>query len=175
MAEEASITASPPSPPPFAEVSCKISGKNYRFASGTKAEFAVALINRKLGLVNPRVIYIEAVKEGEEPISFGPHADLVDYGHDWKLNAVNDANHPGTENSDGVPLQIPRKIPSASSGSDDSKSERRSSSPEAKEGLSPVYIGKTLVAFVLMLVLGALFTIALENLPVLISLLDSSM
>ncbi|XP_010553791.1 PREDICTED: uncharacterized protein LOC104823775 [Tarenaya hassleriana] len=178
MADAIPSTTSPqspsPPPPPFVEVICKISGRNYRFASGTKAEFAVSLINRKLGFVNPRVIYIEAFKEGEEPISFGPHADLVDYGHNWRLKTVTDTIHPGAEHSDGVSRQIPKKFPPLSPVSDDSELTRRSSRPEAKQRLG-LYIGKILIAFAVMFVLGAFFTIALENLPRLILLLNSSM
>lgn len=71
------------------EVICKSSGKKRRFAAGTEAGFAVDVINRKLdGGVVPLVSRIEAVKEGEEPISFGPNSVLVDYGQGWKLETV---------------------------------------------------------------------------------------
>ncbi|OAO93626.1 hypothetical protein AXX17_AT5G34640 [Arabidopsis thaliana] len=82
---------------PFLEVFCEVSGKDYRFTTGTKAEFAVSVINRKLGSLKPRVIYIEAAKEGEEPISFGDNASLLNYGLGWKLKTVVDADLPGTE------------------------------------------------------------------------------
>jgi hypothetical protein len=80
---------------PFLEVFCEVSGKDYRFTTGTKAEFAVSVINRKLGSLKPRVIYIEAAKEGEEPISFGDNASLLNYGLGWKLKTVVDADLPG--------------------------------------------------------------------------------
>ncbi|CAD5333303.1 unnamed protein product [Arabidopsis thaliana] len=51
---------------PFLEVFCEVSGKDYRFTTGTKAQFAVSVINRKLGSLKPRVIYIEAAKEVED-------------------------------------------------------------------------------------------------------------
>ncbi|KAJ6360243.1 hypothetical protein OIU77_004278 [Salix suchowensis] len=78
----------PPPPPPVLEVICKGLGKTSRFAAGTKAGFAVSLINRKLDIGSPFVLHIEAVKDREEPISFGPDAVLVDYGNGWKLQTV---------------------------------------------------------------------------------------
>ena len=51
------------------------------------------LINKKLeaegGLEISLASHIEAVKEGEEPVSFGPNSLLVDYGPGWKLQTVN--------------------------------------------------------------------------------------
>ncbi|KAK3007507.1 hypothetical protein RJ639_013466 [Escallonia herrerae] len=76
---------------PFVEVVCKSSGLNRRFAAGTEAGFAVNLINRKIstsGGAVPLALHIEALKEGEEPVSFGPNSILVDYGHGWKLQTV---------------------------------------------------------------------------------------
>ncbi|CAH2079611.1 unnamed protein product [Thlaspi arvense] len=180
---------------PFLEVFCEISGKNYRFTSGTKAEFAVFVINRKLGPLRSRVIYIEAVKEGEEPISFGDGASLVDYGHGWKLKTVIDADFPGNLTSfrfQDLSLRTcfnelrKRKLFSgiyresflhyyqrnasrrvcgfALQGSEDSKSTRESK-PEVEGDQSLKYIWRIMIAFVLMFILGGLFTVALENLP----------
>ncbi|CAN1261675.1 hypothetical protein LINPERPRIM_LOCUS10950 [Linum perenne] len=106
MAEEASESESTHQPPPprlpFVEVECRISKKKRRFASGTKAGFAVSLINRKMDGGNPTptptptplAFAIEAVKDGEEPVSFGPDAPLVDYGNAWNLKAVTDSDYP---------------------------------------------------------------------------------
>ena len=80
------------------EVFCEISGKDYRFTAGTKADFAVSVINRKLGSSKSKskALYIEAAKEGEEPISFGDGASLVSYGHGWRLKTViADSDLPG--------------------------------------------------------------------------------
>lgn len=74
----------------FVEVVCKSSGKTRRFASGTEAGFAVSLINRKVE-GGPIASHIEAVKEGEEPVSFGPNSVLVNYGDGWKLQTVTGA------------------------------------------------------------------------------------
>lgn len=74
---------------------CRSSGKKSRFAAGTKAGFAVLLINRKLGIGAPLALHIEAVKDGEEPISFGPEAVLVNYGNGWKLQTVTELDFPG--------------------------------------------------------------------------------
>lgn len=56
------------------------------------------MINRKLASLKSRVVYIEAVKEGEEPISFGNDAFLVNYGHGWKLKAVIESDFHGNFN-----------------------------------------------------------------------------
>ncbi|KAJ1393268.1 hypothetical protein SESBI_35137 [Sesbania bispinosa] len=86
MAEEES--SPPPSPPQYLEVNCKITGKSWRFAAGTDAGFAVALINRKLKGSVPVATHIEAAKDGEEPIAFGPNAVLSHFGEGWKLHTV---------------------------------------------------------------------------------------
>ncbi|TXG66407.1 hypothetical protein EZV62_007682 [Acer yangbiense] len=159
MAEEESSKVNFPQPPPFLEVECKISGKTSRYAAGTKAGFAVNLINKKLDCVRHLALHIEAVKQGEEPISFGPDALLVDYGDGWKLQTVTQLDSTATWNGEGVG-QIPQRIPEAM----DSECGRpiyRVSKP----GISVVYIGKILLAVILMFMLGALFTVALENLP----------
>ncbi|KAL1225036.1 hypothetical protein V5N11_002815 [Cardamine amara subsp. amara] len=162
---------SPVSPPLFLEVFCEVSGKEYRFTTGTKADFAVSVINRKLGSLNSRVIYIEAVKDGEEPISFGDNACLVDYGHGWKLKTVtDDAGLPGLSEKNNLPQPFPFVL---SKGSKDSKS-TKDSNPENEGDQSLRYIGRIFVAFVLMFVLGGLFTMALENLPKLILLFNNS-
>ncbi|KAF2306872.1 hypothetical protein GH714_022256 [Hevea brasiliensis] len=48
----------------FLEVACKSLGKISRFAAGTRAGFAVSLINRKLEAGAALVLHIEAVKRG---------------------------------------------------------------------------------------------------------------
>ncbi|RYR32622.1 hypothetical protein Ahy_A10g047158 [Arachis hypogaea] len=75
----------------YLEVNCTSSGKTRRFAESTDAGSAVELINMRLkteevGL--PSALYIEAVKDGEEPIVFGPTSTLVSYGDGWKLQTV---------------------------------------------------------------------------------------
>lgn len=87
----AEVDSPPPPPPPqYLEVNCITSGKILRFAPGTDAGFAVALINRKLKRTVPLVTHIEAVKDGEEEeaIAFGPNAILSNFGEDWKLQTV---------------------------------------------------------------------------------------
>ena len=79
----------------FLEVTCRSSGKKTRYAAGTKSSFAVNLINRKLDLGTPLALHIEAVKEDEEPVNFGPDAVLVDYGTGWKLQTVTEVNYAG--------------------------------------------------------------------------------
>ncbi|CAN6719865.1 unnamed protein product [Malus baccata var. baccata] len=72
--------AQPPTPTPFLKVKCQSSGMTRRFAMGTEAGFAVSLMNKKLGAGDPLAVHIEAVKEGEEPISFGPSSALFGGG-----------------------------------------------------------------------------------------------
>uniref|UniRef100_A0A1J3IEH9 Uncharacterized protein n=2 Tax=Noccaea caerulescens TaxID=107243 RepID=A0A1J3IEH9_NOCCA len=160
----------------FLEVFCDVSGKNYRFTTGTKAEFAVSVINRKLGSLKSRVVYIEAEKEGEEAISFGDDAYLVNYGDGWKLKTVTDADFPGTEKKKVVfQRNLPQQFPSvaSSTSSKDSKF-RRDLKPEGEGEQSLKYMWRIFFAFVLMFILGGLFTVALENLPRLILLFNNS-
>ncbi|KAF9595718.1 hypothetical protein IFM89_003460 [Coptis chinensis] len=72
----------------FLEIFCKSSGKVRRFSAGTEAGFALQLINQRIGSGVPSALYIAAVKQGEEPIIFGPNSILVDYGAGWKLQTV---------------------------------------------------------------------------------------
>ncbi|KAJ7296502.1 hypothetical protein O6H91_Y118400 [Diphasiastrum complanatum] len=75
--------------PPYVEVSSP-DGKVWRFAAGTKAGFAVSRIRSKLPELSSENLCIEAVKEGEEPVDFGPDAELVRYGENWKLRISED-------------------------------------------------------------------------------------
>jgi hypothetical protein len=75
----------------FLEVKCRSSGKIRRFAQGTESRFALRVINSKLESGDPLALCIAAIKEGEEPIIFGPSAPLANYGDGWKLETlVND-------------------------------------------------------------------------------------
>ncbi|CAN1261681.1 hypothetical protein LINPERPRIM_LOCUS10950 [Linum perenne] len=112
---------------------------------------------------NPTPFAIEAVKDGEEPVSFGPDAPLVDYGNAWNLKAVTDSDYP--------PLTKPA-APAAQEK--DSHGPRRRGTVKPA-GISGVYIAKILLAFVLISVLGSAFTVALQNLPTFILLLNSFM
>ncbi|GJV60900.1 hypothetical protein Tco_1467000, partial [Tanacetum coccineum] len=80
----------PPSPPPsYLEVKCTSTKKVRRFSVGTEAAFALKVINAKIGDEGlPMGLYIEAVKDGEESVSFGPNSVLVSYGEGWKLQTV---------------------------------------------------------------------------------------
>ncbi|ESR56742.1 hypothetical protein CICLE_v10022640mg [Citrus x clementina] len=147
----------------FLEVTCRSSGKKTRYAAGTKSSFAVNLINRKLDLGSPLALHIEAVKEGEEPVNFGPDAVLVDYGTGWKLRTVTEVDYAGVTKGEGIPAQI-----ESSGGTHPTKR-------VSKPGISSLYIAKILLAFILMFMLGAILTIALENLPRLILFINSSM
>ncbi|GKA48534.1 hypothetical protein Tco_0741492 [Tanacetum coccineum] len=77
----------PPSPSPsYLEVKCTSTKKVRRFSVGTEAAFALKVINAKAW--SPVGLYIEAVKDGEESVSFGPNSVLVSYGEGWKLQTV---------------------------------------------------------------------------------------
>ncbi|CAL5435583.1 unnamed protein product [Camellia sinensis] len=159
--------ADPPNPSlPIVEVICKSSGKTRRFAAGTEAGFAVSLINRKLD-GGPMALHIEAVKEGEEPVSFGPNSVLVEYGDGWKLQTVTGVE--GIWKAESNRATIGR-IRSAVISDASHHMKERSSKP-----ISLWYIGKILLAFVFIFVMGAIFSLALENLPRLILFINSSM
>ncbi|KAK8713025.1 hypothetical protein V6N13_148253 [Hibiscus sabdariffa] len=160
-----------PRPPPYSEVLCKISGKRTRFAAGTNAGFAVSLINRKLGIGAPAALYIESVKEGEEPIIFGPGAVLVNYGEGWNLQTVYETDFSGIgkpERVQGVPTPPP-------GGKNIDGSHSTKTMTASKQEVNFGYIAKVVLAFVMMFMLGGVFMVALDNLPKLILLLDSSM
>ncbi|XP_004288397.1 PREDICTED: uncharacterized protein LOC101308023 [Fragaria vesca subsp. vesca] len=147
---------SPTPRPPFVEVKCESSGMRRRFAIGTEAGFAASVINNKLGSVDS--VYIEAVKEGEEPITFGPNSLLVDYGHGWTLHTVT---------GEGVvrpkPIQVHHVM-----GSDNLHAAKR----VPDQAINFIYIGKIVIAFILIFVLGAILALVLENVPRLIELLE---
>ncbi|EYU30349.1 hypothetical protein ABFS82_10G141300 [Erythranthe guttata] len=160
---------------PFLEVVCKSSGKIRRFSNGTEAGFAVNLINKKLfnggGSGNSLLAsHIEAVKEGEEKeeeaVSFGPNSLLVDYGSGWKLQTVVESN--GDKGGD-VGRKRVKKASTDYEDYDDPHAKRGNQSP-----LTLVYVGKIIFAFLLIFVFGAVFTLALENLPRFILYINSS-
>ncbi|KAL5574364.1 hypothetical protein UlMin_023961 [Ulmus minor] len=164
MAEAEAPIPSPP-PPSFLEVKCKSSGKTRRFAAGTEAGFAISLINRKLGSGAPPALYIEAIKDGEEAISFGPNSVLLDYGHSWNLQTVTDVDYTGVEHR-GEDVVRPKTMqPPKPKKSEYSYLAKKAPKPL----ISFVYIGKIILAFILIFVLGASFTLFLENLPNLIT------
>ncbi|KAK4784629.1 hypothetical protein SAY86_018997 [Trapa natans] len=158
-----------PPPPSFLEVTCKGSEKPRRFAAGTEAGFAVSMINRKLGNgFKPVALYIEAVKDGEEPVAFGPNSVLADYGAGWKLQAVTaDVDIAGDPMAGGFRPKTTRIRASNTAGSD--------VVVVHKSPISFLYITKILIAFVFIFAMGTIFTLALEFLPVMISFLSSSM
>ncbi|KAL8132230.1 hypothetical protein AgCh_007927 [Apium graveolens] len=160
--------------PSFIQVVCKSSRKIRRFAPGTDAAFAVDLINKKLLLDNPPhnsnpplASHIEAVKPGEEPISFGPAATLVNYGPPWILQTVVDTHSHTTTSAKGE--FAPHK-PKKQKGSEGYSSAKKTSQP-----LSLLYIGKLLLAALIVFVIGATFTLVLENLPALLLYINSNM
>lgn len=66
-----------------------------RFAAGTTARYALHAVNRKLAPGAPAALHVEAAKEGEEPVCFGPTAPLADYGPGWRLQTVTEQDAPG--------------------------------------------------------------------------------
>ncbi|CAL9083053.1 unnamed protein product [Musa acuminata var. zebrina] len=143
------------SQPPFLEVLCRSSGKVRRFAAGTTAGYALYVINCKLDTGVAPGLHIEAVKEGEEPVVFGPNSILVNYGKGWNLQTVTDEGH---DKSIGM-LQNSKKSPNFQSF----KKPMTMNQPNST--ISFQYIGKILLAFAFMFLLGGIFTFFLENLP----------
>ncbi|KAK1270562.1 hypothetical protein QJS04_geneDACA012995 [Acorus gramineus] len=152
-----------PSPPLFLEVECKSSGKVRRFAAGTESGYALFVINRKLGYGSSPALHIEAVKEGEEPISFGPRSFLVNYGEGWKLQTVTEE---GFEESSRMQSTLMRSTELHHVGK---------SNNGAKSDISFVYIGKILLVFAFIFLLGGILTVGLENLPQLLSIVNIDM
>ncbi|KAH1217193.1 hypothetical protein GmHk_13G037897 [Glycine max] len=149
--------SSPPrrqTPPPsqYLEVNCRSSGKIRRFAAGTGAGFAVALINRKLKGTVVAASHIEAVKDGkeEEPIAFGPTSLLSNFGEEV-----------GNGQFQQMAMQKPGLVPGVPGPA-------RVSNP-----ISFVYLVKIMFAFILIFVLVAIFTLFLDNLPAFILFLKS--
>ncbi|PON75433.1 maltase-glucoamylase, intestinal protein [Trema orientale] len=167
-------TPSPSPSPSFLEVKCKSSGETRRFAVGTEAGFAVSVINRKLGLglgdeSLPLALHIEAIKQGQEPITFGPNSVLLSYGDGWILQTVTDLDFSGIGHVEDVARPVTSRVPSVN-GPDSSHIRKKVTKP----AISLVYFGKIIFAFVLLFALGAIFTLALEYLPALISYAQSS-
>ncbi|KAK9157654.1 hypothetical protein Scep_004228 [Stephania cephalantha] len=131
-----SATSGPPSASAlFIEVKCKSSGNIRRFSAATKAGFALQIINRKLddGVVPGS--YIEAVKEGEESVSFGPTSVLADYGDGWKLQTVD---------QDDPDIKVRKRT---------------------ERGNNVLYMGRIFLALSIMALFGSILTWGLENLP----------
>ncbi|XP_015089306.1 uncharacterized protein LOC107032236 [Solanum pennellii] len=164
--DEAEVNQSTKQSQSFVEVICKCTGKTWRFAAGTEAKFALKFINSSSVDSIPAdqpATYVEAVKDGEVPVIFGPNSILVSYGKGWKLQPV-------TETTKGFSRGMPDDYAAARPAYmppvlDNSHSAKRKS----QAALSPIYIGKILLVFVLMFFIGALFTLLLDNLPQLLS------
>ncbi|XP_025624615.1 uncharacterized protein [Arachis hypogaea] len=178
MAEKSTLsptsqTSSPlprrrPSRVQYLEVNCTSSGKTRRFAESTDAGSAVELINMRLkteevGL--PSALYIEAVKDGEEPIVFGPTSTLVSYGDGWKLQTVTQTDLFRTEE---IRHRDVRRMPKQAFGLGVLYPERRESKPRVSKPINLLYIFKIVFAFIFIFVLGAIFTLFLDYLPELI-------
>uniref|UniRef100_A0A7N0V2C6 Uncharacterized protein n=1 Tax=Kalanchoe fedtschenkoi TaxID=63787 RepID=A0A7N0V2C6_KALFE len=172
--EEAASPASEPSvtrsetlhrPPPFLEVACKSSGKVRRFAAGTKAGFALHIITKKLEYGSQPGSFIEAVKKGEEPVTFGPDATLVDYGSGWKLQTAGESL--GVKNG-GI-------RPATNEFGSDKTLKGSYLEVTTGQAVDAQYLGRIFLAFVFLFLLGAVFTVALENLPRLIAYISSNL
>ena len=59
------------------------------------ARYALHAINRKLKPGPPPVLHVEAVRDGEEPVSFGLSTALADYDRGWRLQTVTAQDAPG--------------------------------------------------------------------------------
>lgn len=147
------------SPPPFLEVTCRSSGEVRRFAAGTTARYALHAVNRKLPPGSPAALHVEAAKDGEEPVCFGPTAPLADYGRGWRLQTVTEQDAPGTHHD-------AKKQGGEAKGARDREALR-------KKGAS-VYLAKIVLAFVFIFLFGGLFTYLLEKIPDMIQLATSA-
>ncbi|KAG0556261.1 hypothetical protein M758_11G038200 [Ceratodon purpureus] len=73
-------------------------GKKKRFANGTRAGFAVERFNKLIPNDSKPVVCIQAYKEGEEPIEFGPDVELILYDTAWVLQSVSEYVFPIPDN-----------------------------------------------------------------------------
>ncbi|KAL8204878.1 hypothetical protein R6Q57_010501 [Mikania cordata] len=156
---------SPSISPSYLEVNCRSSSKIRRFSAGTEAGFALNLINRKIDDGLPLALYIESVREGEEPVSFGPNSVLLCYGHGWKLQTVIEA--------EGARARASVRRTTSHESSPLGLGELHSTKGLLPSVMGGWYIAKVLLAFVLLFAFGAIFTLALENLPRLVSINSS--
>ncbi|XP_066398521.1 uncharacterized protein [Miscanthus floridulus] len=147
---------SPPPPPvrPFLEVTCRSSGKVRRFAAGTMARYALHAINRKLEPGAPPALHVEAVRDGEEPVNFGPSAALADYGRGSRLQTITAQDAPGIHHA----LHVDTKQ------GDRQLSKEDAVDTEAIRGTC-IYVAKIVLAFVFLFLLGGLLTYLLEVIP----------
>ena len=65
-------------------------GKKKRFAQGTRAGFAVERFNKLIPNDSKPVVCIQAYKDGEEPIEYGPDVELFLYDKAWILQSVSE-------------------------------------------------------------------------------------
>ncbi|KAI3988500.1 hypothetical protein MKX01_026314 [Papaver californicum] len=170
VADSVLLQSPPPNTPPFLEVTCMSSGKVRRFAIGTESKFALYLINLKLDSGDSHASYIEAVKEGEEPINFGRNSLLTDYGHGWKLQTVSEQEVP---REDMGAHHMYKRNPTVMK-SDGSTPTRRPTMDTSDSQINYQYFGRIFLALVLLFLLGCTFTAALENLPRLILFITST-
>ncbi|KAJ3673279.1 hypothetical protein LUZ60_006653 [Juncus effusus] len=153
-----------PSHPPFLEVKCKTSGKTHRFAEGSTAKFALKLINSKLESGAKSSLCIAAVKEGEEPVVFGPTAPLVDYGDGWKLETLIVAH--GQDDAARPPSPSPKKHTSTT------KKAVKKPEKEITTSWLVSYLGRILLAFAFMFALAGALSYFLVVLPDYLELLS---
>lgn len=137
----------------------------YRFAAGTKAGFAVDRISSRL---SESIVCIQATKEGEEPVEFGPNAHLVNYGDGWILCTLQ-------SESQSCPKSSPKKRPDISGNQSFNTKHVDPSTlypggklpPGRSAEMTFEYVGKIALCFVFMLLLGTILKTLLEQLPTL--------
>lgn len=142
-------------PPPFLEVTCRSSGEVRRFAAGTTARYALHAVNRKLAPGSPAALHVEAAKDGEEPVCFGPTAPLADYGRGWRLQTVTEQD--AQENHHAPPSGDTKE------GGGEAKRARDREALVKKA--TSAYLAKIGLAFLFIFLLGGLFTYLLETIP----------
>ncbi|KAJ4814654.1 DNA-directed RNA polymerase subunit beta [Rhynchospora pubera] len=141
----------------FLEVKCRSSGKVRRFAQGTESRFALRVINSKLESGVPLALCIAAVKEGEEPVIFGPSATLANYGDGWKLETLIN------NGEDDMPMKEPTST----------KKELKKKNNDITVSWLVTYIGKILLVFAFMFFIAGVYSYFLVVLPDLLSSLKS--
>lgn len=65
-------------------------GEKKRFAEGTRAGFVVERFNKLSPNYTKPVVCIQAYKEGQESIEYGPEVELILHDRSWELQCVSE-------------------------------------------------------------------------------------
>jgi hypothetical protein len=84
----------------------------------------------------PPALHVEAVRDGEEPISFGPSAALADYRSCWRLQTVTAQDAPGIHDAPHAERQPSMASPGGRHTSPSARTLSPSASAVASDGVT---------------------------------------